>query len=86
VSASINQLVQMNILGSFSQYDRIILTLSPIRFFNNEESCMKMTAHALLFYDPKNVDDLYLFFRLPITEVKVILLGKLADLRYKTML
>jgi len=27
----------MNILGSFSQYDRIILTLSPIRFFNNEE-------------------------------------------------
>ena len=28
----------MNILGSFSQYDRIILTFSPIRFFNNEES------------------------------------------------
>jgi len=47
---------------------------------------MKMTAHALLFYDPKNVDDLYLFFRLPITEVKIILSGMLDALRYKTML
>ena len=47
---------------------------------------MNLTAHALLFYDPKNVDGLYLFPWLPIIEVKIILLGMLAALRYKTVL